>query len=171
VLANQIAFVAQEQQLPGHLRLTDMLSLAFLPALGWFGRLQAEDRERISRMLSVFGMSALADKPVGGMSTGERQRAALARALLQRPRLLLLDEPTNHLDPEAKHRFWETLLAGVREGGCDVIVSSHDLERVRRHARWICALADGQIVYSGPADGFWSRDVRARAFPALEELS
>jgi len=168
-IAGRIAFVAQEQTVPTHLTLFDMLSLAFLPGLGWFGRLNAAQRQRIQDTMEAFGIASLADKRVKEISTGERQRAALARAILQNPRLLILDEPTNHLDPEAKARFWGSLIRETRENGCDVIVSSHDLNWVRRHATWICALSEGEIVYNGESDTFWKGEFLKRVFGEIGE--
>jgi iron complex transport system ATP-binding protein len=163
-LANQIAFVAQEQTAPDYLTLFDMLSFAFLPGLGRFGKLRPADRDLIEQTMERFQISALAKRGLGEMSTGERQRAALARALLQRPRLLLLDEPTNHLDPEARFRFWETLQSETKSNGCDVVVSSHDLRWIRKHTSWTCALATGRIVYNGPTEKLWQGDVLDRVF-------
>jgi iron complex transport system ATP-binding protein len=163
----QIGFVAQEPVLPAHLVARDVLALAFLAELGNFGRAQALHRERVDRALEDFGITSLAERRVGSLSTGERQRIALARALLQRPKLLLLDEPTNHLDPEARYRFWETLLRESTRGGCDVVVSSHDLEMVRQHAGWICALANGSPLYVGESESFWRGDLPSKLFGGI----
>lgn len=164
--AREIAFVPQEHVYPPDLRLRDMLALALLPRLGMFGRRTPEHDAEIERVIASFALEKLADRPLRRVSTGERQRAFLARALLQRPRLLLLDEPTNHLDPAAVAAFWETLLTKREELGFDVLASTHDLAFVEKHCAWVAALKNGALVYSGETSALWSSGKLADIFGA-----
>ncbi len=75
----------------------------------------------------------LLDKPVSDLSTGERQRLAFARAIIDAPRVLLLDEPTNGLDPETTRRV-EALIQRELNAGRSVVLASHDGAQIDRLA-------------------------------------
>ncbi len=86
---------------------------------------------------------------VGRLSTGERQRLALIRALGTRPSFLLLDEPTASLDPEATAAV-EGLLSELRAGGAGILMVTHDPAQARRVADRRLRIRDGQIVEARP---------------------
>ncbi|MEC8892095.1 MAG: ATP-binding cassette domain-containing protein, partial [Candidatus Poribacteria bacterium] len=77
------------------------------------------------------------------LSTGERQRTALARALLNQPRLLLADEPTGNLDDENTEMVCQHLATHADNGGI-VLLATHD-QRVASYARNIVQMSDGAI--------------------------
>lgn len=86
------------------------------------------------RLLAELGLpQALLEAAPDNVSSGERQRLALVRALIQQPRFVLLDEPTSALDPASTLRV-ETLLARMKQEGTGLLVVSHDPEQVARIA-------------------------------------
>jgi len=92
---------------------------------------------RIDRLLHSLGLeSAVLDRTVASVSTGERQRLALARALLDEPQVLLLDEPTAALDPQSTALAEELIRYQMLAGRCAILVS-HDRGQIERlaHAR------------------------------------
>jgi ABC-type multidrug transport system ATPase subunit len=92
---------------------------------------------RIDRLLHSLGLeSAVLDRTVASVSTGERQRLALARALLDEPQVLLLDEPTAALDPQSAALAEELIRYQMLAGRCAILVS-HDRGQIERlaHAR------------------------------------
>jgi len=91
-------------------------------------------RERARELLERVGLADRRDHLPGQLSTGERQRTALARALLNRPRILLADEPTGNLDPENSHTV-VAALADFAAGGGAVLMVTHDAEAVRQAHR------------------------------------
>ncbi len=136
--------------------------LAFLPAsrdLGWpiaardviaLG-LGANDEPRIAELIELFELAALADRPINRLSTGERTRVLLARAMAARPRLLLLDEPFANLEP-----YWvlqlRAILRALASGGTLVLVALHDLHQLDSFDRALL-IADGAIqMNKAPAD-------------------
>ncbi len=105
--------------------------------------------ERLSNRLSL---SRFLDTPVRRLSLGQRQRIAVARALVPQPRLLLLDEPTNGLDPDGV-RDLRVLLDGLSQDGVAVLISSHALLDLARMVDRALFIREGSIVADEGAAG------------------
>lgn len=128
--------------------------LAFLPAsrdIGWpiaardviaLGLAQRDDA-RIAELLELFELDVLAARPINQLSTGERTRVLLARAIAARPRLLLLDEVFANLEPYWVIRVGDVLRA-LADDGALVLVALHDLHQLGRFDR-ARLLADGAV--------------------------
>jgi len=101
--------------------------------LEYFARLYSLPRraERIASALEAVGLASRADDPCGSLSKGLRQRAALARSLLNDPVVMFLDEPTSGLDPVAAHEVHE-LIRGLRDRGVTVFLTTHRLDEAQR---------------------------------------
>ncbi len=162
--ARTIAFVPQEHEFPGQATVYTILKIAFLPRMGLWGKLPEGAGSEIERALDAFGLSSLKERRLSSLSTGERQRAFLARALLQKPKVLILDEPTNHLDPAAVRAFWKTLLSEARDRRLELLVSTHDLDFLRRQCDFVLALDCGKKVFEGTREDFLSSGMEARLF-------
>ncbi|MDX9870913.1 MAG: ABC transporter ATP-binding protein [Clostridia bacterium] len=115
----------------------------------------AEDG-RVEKILERFALLPYAAANPRDLSTGERQRAALAAILAADPPILLLDEPTRGLDYEMKASLGE-LLAGLRQEGHAIIVVTHDVEFAAEYAQKILFLSRGQIVSAGDKKEMLSR--------------
>ncbi len=112
-----------------------------------------EDRARAREAMAWAGVLDLATRPVDALSAGERQRATLARALAQEPRLLLLDEPTSHLDFRHQRELVALLRRLHRERGVTICLVSHDLNLAGEVADRLLLLRQGQVVKLGaPAE-------------------
>ncbi len=112
---------------------------------------------RVAEVLEFVRLQDAAEKRVRAYSQGMRQRLALARALLWRPKVLLLDEPTNGLDPAGIAEVRESLRR-VAHDGATVLVSSHILAEIEKLVDRILAIEAGRIVFDGPL-----KDLVARA--------
>jgi putative ABC transport system ATP-binding protein len=113
----------------------------------------ASEEIDLERCLGLAGLdSAFAERDVAELSVGEQQRAMLARALAQRPRVLLLDEPTSALDPAARDAIEATLAGLRRELDISLVVVTHDPEQARRLAERAVRLEAGRVVACGPLE-------------------
>jgi iron complex transport system ATP-binding protein len=92
----------------------------------------------------------LAEKPLNQMSSGERRRVLIARALVTRPDALLLDEPTTGLDIVARQRFMESVRSLAREGTTTILVTHH-VEEVVPEIDRVVLLRHGRIAFDGSA--------------------
>ena len=111
-------------------------------------------RERAAEVLRHVGLAEERYRPMGGYSTGMKQRVKLAQALVHDPRLVLLDEPTNGLDPASR----EDMLALVRRIGTDfgiaVLVTSHLLGELERVSDHVVVLDAGRLLRSSATTEF-----------------
>ncbi|HEX9946275.1 MAG TPA: ABC transporter ATP-binding protein [Allosphingosinicella sp.] len=130
--------------------------LSFLPAsrdVAWplaaldLVRLGAGEAEA-DEALAALDLGALAGRRIDRLSTGERSRVLIARALAPRPRLLLLDEPVANLDPLWQLKLMERLRQGVGDGQ-GAIVAMHDLDLAARFADRLVLMDAGAIVAGG----------------------
>jgi tungstate transport system ATP-binding protein len=111
-----------------------------------------EAPERVQSMLEMLGIDHLATHPALSLSGGEMQRAAVARALVIRPRVLLLDEPTANLDPDNVSILERAISSAVEDLGTTVVIVSHNLHQVRRLATSVAGIMDGELIDHGPTE-------------------
>jgi len=114
---------------------------------------QAE-REQAQASLDRVGLGDRGGSRADALSGGQQQRVAVARALMQEPRLILADEPVASLDPALRHSVMRHIEALNRDEGMTVICSLHDIDLVERYATRMVALRDGRLVWEGRADDF-----------------
>lgn len=112
-------------------------------------RVTDADRDRAHRALARVEADHLAGRPLNQMSTGERRRVLIARALITDPAALVLDEPTAGLDLVARHRFMESMDRLARQG-TTVILVTHHAEEIIPEMRQVVLIKDGRIAFAGP---------------------
>ena len=150
-------------QTPVMLRRTVLENLTY--PLRLHGMSRTEAREQAALWLGKVGLAGLAGHPARGLSGGERQKLALARALIRTPELLLLDEPCANLDGAATQAI-EEILHAARAEGTRIVMTTHDLGQARRLADDVLFIFRGQIHERGGAEGFFDapQTAEARAF-------
>jgi len=118
----------------------------------WFQCLAPrEDREEAMARLQSVGLAHLAEQRVDQLSGGESQRVAIARSLMQRPKIVMADEPVASLDPQAGDEVMRLFLARIKDEGLTLLFVSHNLEHALRYADRIIGLRDGCLQLDSPA--------------------
>src|ERR1700750_2914106 len=113
-----------------------------------YGLSPAEARENLRRLADLFGLTSVLDRRCALLSTGQRQRVTLARALIHAPPVMLLDEPTRGLDVLGSQVVLD-YVRGLRDEGKAVIVSTHRLDEAERLCDRFGLLHQGQLRLEG----------------------
>jgi ABC-2 type transport system ATP-binding protein len=113
-------------------------------------------RQRASDVLDLVGLDEARFRPVGGFSTGMRQRTKLAQALVADPQLVLLDEPTAGLDPMGREEML-ALVARLGTFGISVLLATHLLDDVQQVCDHVVMLDGGRLVVSGATGSLLER--------------
>lgn len=108
-------------------------------------------RARVEALLDRLELRGHADIPYDELSTGLKQRLALAKALVNEPELLILDEPTAGLDPDVSVRIRAQIAGFRRERGMTILLSTHDMREAEELADEIVFLRDGRVLARGDA--------------------
>lgn len=142
MLRRQIGVVFQDFQLLSDRSVYDNL-LFVLKATGWKNKTDID--ERINEVLREVGMENKSYKMPHELSGGEQQRIAIARALLNRPKLILADEPTGNLDQETGHQIM-SLLHRICEEGTAVIMATHNIQLTEDFPARVVKCEDKNVV-------------------------
>ena len=113
-------------------------------------------RQRASDILDLVGLDEARFRPIGGFSTGMRQRTKLAQALVGDPELVLLDEPTAGLDPLGREDML-ALVARLGSFGISVLMATHLLDDVQRVCDYVVMIDSGRLVVSGATESLLER--------------
>jgi len=121
--------------------------------VGLTGRVRGhrQAHERLAETLDTLGLTALADRPAGELSQGQRQLVSIARALVGNPQVLLLDEPAGGLDTAESHWLGERL-RDLRDSGVTILMVEHDMSLVLGLCDRITVLGFGTVIASGPPE-------------------
>ena len=161
----RVGYVPQSLNLdPGSPATVYDLALAFTSGWPAFLPRRRKEEERLREHFSRFDADALLDKLVGRLSGGELQRVLLAVATRPHPDLLILDEPVSGVDNEGLRRFYEMLEQLRRTDDMVILLVSHDLDYVSRHADRV-VLLDRSVQAAGTPEQVFSSPAFAAAFP------
>jgi len=140
----RLAYMFQDYALFPHL--TVRQNIAFATRSGWVNPPRAVRDDGVDRWIEAFRLQPVADHYPHQISGGQRQRTALARALMNRPTALLLDEPFAALDKPLRQRLREDLVALQRELQIPMLTITHDDDDVRALADEVVSLRAGRVV-------------------------
>ena len=148
--ARWVAVVFQENRILFDFTVLEIALMGRAPHLRPFGLERPEDFAAARAALRQMDLADHEDATLRELSSGERQRALIARALAQEPRVLLMDEPTAFLDLKHRLQIYEILAGLNRERGLTVVTSSHDLNLAARYGSRLLVLDRGRLVAEGP---------------------
>jgi len=168
-LARQVAYVPQSPDATFDFSVEEYVLLGRAGLRGPASAPGREDRAAAAGAIERLGLSTLRARPLSRMSGGERQLAALARALAQQSRALVLDEPVAGLDIANQMRVLDTLVALAREG-LAIVYSTHDPNHALRAGSEVLLMAPGDDPVLGAVDALLEPGALARAYgTAIEE--
>jgi len=157
-VARTVALVPQQTQLLFPFTILETVLMGRFPhqqlrgGFTGFGWETPGDLRLAEQAMEAMEILPLAGRPIGGVSDGERQRAIVARALAQTPRVLLLDEPTVFLDLRHQLDICAILRRLNAEDGLTVVLVSHDLNLAAQYCDRLLLLKDGQVFRIGTPD-------------------
>jgi ABC-2 type transport system ATP-binding protein len=142
---SRMGYAPEHHDLPAELAATDLVrhlsEMHLLP--------QRAAVQRANDALWLVGLGEERFRPVGTMSTGQRQRVKLASAIAHDPEVVLLDEPTDGLDPMQRTEMLDLIRRIGTEFGMDILISSHHLEEVERICDAVVIVEGGEVVRAG----------------------
>jgi zinc transport system ATP-binding protein len=167
-MPEHVGYVPQRLRIEANLPLTvrDLLALALQRRPLFLGVSRRWLRTMEELLARVWAPRELLDRPVERLSGGELQRILLALALHPQPELLLLDEPAAGVDFQHGEKFYELIDRLNRETGVTILLVSHDLSVVSRHAHHVLCLKDGRIQCQGPPQEILNGEVLGQTFGA-----
>jgi len=158
-LAEKVALVPQDFLVRFGFSVREVVQMGRHPHLARFAGLTDQDYMLVDAVMDELGITALADRPVTRLSGGEKQRVAVARALVQNPEVLLLDEATSNLDIFHSLSILETIGRRVDKQGLTVIAALHDLNLATFFCDQLIFLQQGRLVCRGPLDEILQADI------------
>ena len=117
-------------------------------ALEVIGTSSFKIRKKVIKILNLIGIRHKASKMPNELSGGEKQKVAISRAIINKPKLILADEPTGNLDEASSHEIID-LLDVLNQNGTTVVVITHDLQMVRRMNKRVLRIEEGMLAYDG----------------------
>jgi iron complex transport system ATP-binding protein len=156
--ARLLAWVPQRAETPFEWTVREMVALGRHPYLGTALRDRREDVAAVEASLRQVGLEGLAERPVGTLSGGEWQRAVIARALAQEPRVLLLDEPVANLDLGYQRQIYEMVHSLCRDRGMAVLAADHHVDLQARYCDAVVLLDRGEVRAQGRVEEVLTRE-------------
>lgn len=151
-LARIMAVVLTDKVSPPLFTVFEFVALGRYPHTDFLGHLTSEDYTQVQNALIAVHALDLASRPFADLSDGERQKALVARALAQQPKLLLLDEPTIHLDLKHRVEVMTILRDLCRSQGITVVASLHDVDVAAKVSDKVVLIKRGRMSDWGPPE-------------------
>ncbi len=163
-VAQTVAVVPQEFQMAFPFTVEQVVAMGRYPYARGIGSETPEDLRVAQRAMDETRTAHLANKYLDQLSTGEKQRVVIARALAQQPRLLLLDEPTAHLDLSHQVEILGLLKRLQAERGLTTVLVSHDLNAAIESSDRLLLLKGGKVLTTGPPKEVMQPEILEEAY-------
>jgi len=146
-LARTFGYIPQSSPVSFPLTVFDMVLLGRKPYIRW--KTGKRDYEAVFKIIELMGLDEMAFRAFDELSGGEKQRALVARAFAQEPRVLLFDEPISNLDLRYQLEILDIVSGMVRGAGLSAVMAMHDLNLASRFSDKIVMLKKGEIFAAG----------------------
>lgn len=157
-IAKKIAYIPQDPVFAFPFTVSEVILMGRAPYIGRFEFEREADMEAAERAMDTVGISHLKDRPVTETSSGERQLASIARALVQEPEIMILDEPATFLDIRHRNEIMNLLRKLRDEHGILVIAATHDIFTALFYFDEIIMIKNGSVFADGTAETVINRE-------------
>ena len=144
-IAKEMACLSQHNSAPKDMTIRKIVSFGRNPHKNWFQGLNKEDEDIVTWAIEKTNLSHMENKNISDISGGERQRAWIAMALAQKPKVLLLDEPTTYLDINNQIEILELVKELNEKLNLTVVMVLHDLNQAAKYSSEVLVLKNGEI--------------------------
>lgn len=169
--AREVAFVSQSSFSIFPFSVYEIVMMGRNPYLGFSGFENKSDREKVVESLKKVGIFHLKNKGINEISGGEAQRAFIARALVQEPRIILLDEPNAHLDIKHQIAVFGLLKDLQQSNKVTVVNVSHDLNLAASYSDKIIMLKNGDLLMYDTTDKIFTKENIKEVFEVESEIT
>jgi iron complex transport system ATP-binding protein len=145
-IAQLLSIVVTEKIGGFNLTVWDIVATGRTPYINIFGKLKPEDETIVASSLLQLNLLPLKDKLIDELSDGQRQKVMIAKSLAQQTPIIVLDEPTAFLDYTSKHHLFAILKQLCEEQGKLIIVSSHDLDLMKKYITKSITMYEGNKI-------------------------
>lgn len=157
-IAKRIAYIPQDPVFAFPFKVYEVILMGRAPYIGSFEFERETDRETADRAMDTVGISHLKDRLITETSSGERQLASIARALVQEPEVMILDEPATFLDIRHRSEIMKLLRKLREERGILIIAATHDIFTALYYFDEIVLIKDGRVFADGKTDEVINRE-------------
>ncbi|KJZ05079.1 MULTISPECIES: ABC transporter ATP-binding protein [Pseudoalteromonas] len=165
--ARHVAVVLQEIPAEFTLPLFDMVLMGLTPNKSLLATTTAAEKQAILHAIEQVGLSHKLEQCFSSLSGGEKQRAMIARAMVQAPQVLIMDEPTSHLDIKYQIQIMEL----AKQLGVTIIASFHDLNLASALCDRLLVLNNGELVADGSPLEVINETLLSQVFGVCAEVS
>lgn len=163
-LARKISLVLTDRSAPGNLTGYALVSLGRFPYTSWMGTLSESDKELIHQAMESTGTLGFANRHIGELSDGERQKIMIARALVQDTEMIFLDEPTAHLDLPNRIEIFHLLQELAHKSEKAILLSTHEMNMALSSADKLWLVTNDKTIQSGLPEDLVLNGELERAF-------
>ncbi|PYV43229.1 MAG: ABC transporter [Acidobacteria bacterium] len=169
-LAKRMAVIASDQHFEFPFSVIDVVAMGRFPHLNRLQRLSSKDWEVVDQALKVTCVDHLRHRPISQLSSGEKQRVLIARAIAQQPSVLMLDEPNSHLDINHQIAIFNLLRSLNRQHQMTIIVVLHDLTSAAAFSQTIALLHEGKLIKTGSPEEVITTELIRQTYGAEVEV-